>query len=104
MAMNVITTKNSSAFIIMEQVEGTLYDLIHQSQMSYSLLVSIAKELIMMIDIACSHGLTHGDLHFHNIGYRHVDNKLKLLFLDFGLTVGKCQNVLIDLLGLITMT
>lgn len=103
-ALNVVTGKTSSAFIIMEQVDGTLYELLHQSQFSYSLLVNIAKELIMMVDTACAHALTHADLHLHNIGYKHANNYLKFLFLDFGLTVSKCTNVLVDLLALITMT
>lgn len=90
--------------IVMEKLDGVVYDLISTTAFTEQQCFEMAEQLIRMIDVACANGLTHGDVHLHNVGYRMRGSKIELQFIDFGLGAQTCRNPRVDLLALIDST
>jgi tRNA A-37 threonylcarbamoyl transferase component Bud32 len=89
---------------VMEKVSGTLKTLVGTTPMNRRSARAIARTLVEMAEKACAHGLTHADLRLDNIAYNTTRGGIKLLFIDFGLTVGRCADVRVDFVALITTT
>ena len=79
------SNKNYSAGLIeLEKLDGILSDILVK-KLSQEQLDDIISQIVKIIKINQKNGITHGDLHFDNIGYKRISNKkIKLYLIDFG--------------------
>jgi serine/threonine protein kinase len=72
--------------ILMEMVDGVLYDFLHQmKRVNKSILDNISNQIIHILKEMKRHNLSHRDLWFFNIGYNinPKTNKIELKLIDF---------------------
>jgi len=81
--------------IIMDLIEGTIYDFLKKKRNTF-VLNRIIEWLQIILKKMCKYNLIHGDLHLDNIGYIITDEgKMRPVILDFGWAApGKCKPML----------
>lgn len=93
-------SRNNTAFgiLIMEKYnQNTVEQWLADVTLEKDVLHYVYTEIIRILDAMCLHNLTHGDLHWGNIGLVFDENdtrpiRFKLKLLDFGQSsVGKCD-------------
>ena len=78
-------------YIIMEKMNGSLYDLLKRQNVSDSLKMDAIQNAQMLIDDLMQHGICHGDIHIHNIAYKFVNGNLDIKLIDFGKSIKNCN-------------
>ena len=71
-------------FIEMEKIDGNLEQLFLTTKFSDKTINQIVSELIRMIEFYQQYNYIHGDLHWENIGYKKVADKIRLYLIDYG--------------------
>ncbi len=84
------------SFISMDTVDGTLFKLLCLIRDQPDKIREAVRQLVGIMKTMRKYGITHGDMHGGNIGYRNVPGGFKLMLIDFGQSSTKVYNPVLD--------
>lgn len=87
-----LNNQYSLGIIIMDLIDGTIFDLLKTPQ-DELVLNKIYQWFLVIIRKMCKYNLIHGDLHLRNLGYKITnEGKIRPVLIDFGWSSrGRCK-------------
>ncbi|MCH9715622.1 MAG: hypothetical protein K0U52_00860, partial [Gammaproteobacteria bacterium] len=83
--------------VSMDRVDGNLFYLLCLIGHNPRLVKEAARQLIEIMTVMRHYGITHGDMHGGNVGFRHLgEGRFQLMLLDFGQSSTKVYNPIVD--------